>query len=138
MDAKQYLKRIELLRTKIANLSTEVTGAGNYPEYVKKPLLDEIIELRQQMSKAVEIFDGLNLNEYNVMYNKYVLGKDYNDIADKAGKSYSWVTTIHGNAKRKIQSILEARNGEKQQDQETEEKKNAGPDGTQKRGKGGS
>ena len=122
MDVVQYLKRIELLGSKIANKTEEVLETMDYSTADASRLVEEISALRAEREEMVSVFEDLNKNEYNVMYSRYVLGRDYSQIASKADKSYSWVTTVHGNAKKKIRAILEARNGEEQQTEEEQKK----------------
>ena len=68
-------------------------------------LVDKLIDLKKE---AIQVIEGLHSpTQYNVLHMRYIQYKDFWEIADKYGKDYSWVTTVHGRALENVQGILE-------------------------------
>lgn len=68
--------------------------------------IDEYIERKQEVIRTIE---QLPANEYDVLHKIYIQGIFLEDVAEIYGKSYSWVTTVHGKALKRVQDILERR-----------------------------
>ena len=69
--------------------------------------IDELIEKKKDV---ISIIEQLNCTEYDLLHKIYVQNIDLCDVADECGKTYSWVTTVHGRALKNVQNILDARN----------------------------
>lgn len=68
----------------------------------------EIGRLWEERNEIVSVIKSLPNPESGVLYKKYVLGIDYNKIAEKMGdKSYSWATSIHGSGLQMVKKILD-------------------------------
>ena len=67
----------------------------------------EIAELGIKRQAIIAIIEALPENEYEVLYNAYVLMKDYQTIAEENGVSYSWVTTYHGRGLEAVKAVLD-------------------------------
>ena len=71
-----------------------------------------IISLIQKRDEIIRNIELLNVFEYDVLFKKYVQGKDYYEIADECNKSHSWATSIHGRALKNLQKILDEKEAE--------------------------
>lgn len=134
MKAKEYLERIKkldaLLEDKLAEhdrwveiaKSMGAFSTGEKVQSTKKPdkmadavahyvdlekeSIDELLKERATIINTIEL---LPLIEYKVLYMLFVQRKDFYDIAKEYGKSYSWATTMKGNAMKRLQGILDER-----------------------------
>ena len=135
MDAKKYLEQIEMLEIKIENKLIEqqqmraiatgisaaiggdrvqASGGGQRMEnaIIKcvdlereiDALVDELIDTRKRVISTIEKLDSPT--EYNILHKRYVQFKSFKDIADDYGKEYTWVTTTHGRALKKVQLLI--------------------------------
>ena len=68
-------------------------------------LIDKYIDLKKEVLQVIESLQSAL--QYNVLHMKYIQHMEFADIADKYGKDYSWVTTLHGRALKNVQRILE-------------------------------
>lgn len=66
-------------------------------------LIDRLIDLKRDVSSVIE---QLNATEYDVLHKIYIQYLSLYDVADMKGKTYSWVTTVHGRALQNVLSIL--------------------------------
>ena len=79
--------------------------------------IDEFIDKLIYAKKDVfEVIEKLNATEYDILHKVYVQFRTLDDVADVYGKTYSWATTVHGRALKKVQRILDEREVERQQD----------------------
>lgn len=83
--------------------------------------IDRLIDKKCEVISLLDKLAYVNKTYYDVLHKMYI-GKvimqnngimvtermDFTDIADLYGKSYSWVTTIHGRALQSFQKILDA------------------------------
>ena len=67
----------------------------------------DIAKLGMQQQAIIDIIESLPKIEYDVLYSVYVLKKEYQEIADENGVSYSWVTTYHGRGLEAVKRILD-------------------------------
>lgn len=138
MNAKHYLMQIEKLDMMIQNKIAEAeywkeiasgTGVncdgervqsqgskqqmadavGKYVDIEREitEAIDRLIDLRRGIIQTIEMLK--NVNHYDVLYKRYVLYKEYYEIADDMKKSQSWVTKEHGKALVLVQKILNER-----------------------------
>ena len=61
--------------------------------------------------EVIAVLEQLPMNEYVVLYNKYIQGKRYREICDEIDRSYSCVTTLHGRALNHLQEIINEKSG---------------------------
>lgn len=137
MNAKSYLKQLEKLDTIIKNkmieqqqwkdIATNVT-AHSSGERVQSSgsqqkmadainrfidmereiddLIDRLVDLKRDI---VSVIEQLPVVEYDVLHKMYIQHMTLYDVAEAKGKTYSWVTSIHGRALKNVQDILNAR-----------------------------
>ena len=68
--------------------------------------IDNLINTKREVISTIE---RLNPIEYDLLHKMYVQYFTLDDIAIKNNKSYSWATTIHGIAMKKVQRMLDER-----------------------------
>lgn len=136
-EVKEYLLQIQKLDRMIENKLQDIEKWKSMCEYPnapvygtervqtsgsKKSILDNYIIIKDRKEKEIEKLteekqqiirniEMLPLNEYDVIYGKYVKQMDFYQIADKMDISYSWVTSIHGRALKSLQKILKEKAG---------------------------
>lgn len=66
-------------------------------------LVDEFVDFKREVSCIIE---RLSLDEYDVLHKIYFQYLSLYDVADMKGKTYSWVTTVHGRALQNVTKIL--------------------------------
>jgi DNA-directed RNA polymerase specialized sigma24 family protein len=71
--------------------------------------IKELIAKRQAIIREIE---ALNLDEYDVLYKRYVFEMEYQDIAEECNKSKSWVTSVHGRALKSLEKLRSDKNAE--------------------------
>lgn len=74
---------------------------------IKGRIETEVEKLAADRQGIINTIEGLPLLEYEVIYEKYVNLNDFYQISDQMGKSYSWVTSVHGRALKSMQKILQ-------------------------------
>lgn len=139
MKAKDYLQKVSKLDKMINNKMVEIaqwkaiaqgtTGHSDgervqasgsqqkmadavcrYVEIEKQldKCIDKLIDTKQDVIRTIE---QLPENEYDLLHKIYIQGKSMDDVADAYGKTYSWATTVHGRALKRVQNILDGRAG---------------------------
>jgi DNA-directed RNA polymerase specialized sigma subunit len=58
---------------------------------------------------VIEVIEQLPAIEYDILHRVYIQYKDLNDVAAEYGKTYSWITTVHGRALQHVQDVLDKR-----------------------------
>ena len=134
-EVKEYLHRIQKLDRMIEHELQEVekwkamceypnaptygtervqtSGSNKLPSVlanyitIKGRIEKEVEKLVEERQEIINTIKGLPLQEYDVIYEKYVNKKDFYEIADIMGISYSWVTSVHGRALKSMQKILQ-------------------------------
>lgn len=76
-------------------------------------LIDRLVEVKKEVSSVIE---QLNATEYDVLHKIYIQYLSLYDVADMKGKTYSWVTTVHGRALQNVMKLLNERDKENGQD----------------------
>ena len=137
MKAKAFLKQIEKLDKMIENKTFEVeqwkaiangTTAQMGGERVQssgsqQKMADAVvkyIELENEVASQIDVLidtkkdvirviEQLDPIEYDLLHKHYVQHITLYEIASMYGNSYSWATTIHGRALKKVQNILDGR-----------------------------
>ncbi len=137
-DAKKYLEQIEKLDTLIANklieqqqwrdLSLSITAAINGDRVQTSrscekmanaankcmDIADEfesiIEELAAKKKEVIAVIERVeNPTEYDILHRKYIQHTELKDIAFWYNREYTWVTTVHGRALKRVQDILDKR-----------------------------
>ena len=67
--------------------------------------IDHLIAIKREVISIIEQLD--NPTEYNLLHLRYIQHIELQDIADRYGKEYGWVTTCHGRALKSVQNILD-------------------------------
>ena len=68
-------------------------------------LIDQLVEKRNEVISVIEQLE--NAEEYNFLHNVYVKHKTLVELAAESGNSYSWATTMHHNALKHVQKIID-------------------------------
>lgn len=137
MNAKEFLRQIKkmdkLIENKMAevqrwkdiatnvspNMSGERVQSSGNPHKIADAIgryIDLEREINQDIDKLVDakkdvisVIEMLNATEYDVLHKVYVQGFTFDEVAFACKHSRSWATTIHGNALKHVQSILDNR-----------------------------
>lgn len=136
MDAISFLKQVEKLDTLIknklieksqwrdmalgitANMEGERVQSSSRPSKMADAidkcvdmeaeidsLIDKLIETKREV---ISVIEQLSATEYDVLHKRYIQFLTFSDIAEAKGRDYNWVTTVHGRAKKNVQTILDA------------------------------
>lgn len=71
--------------------------------------IDRFIDIKQEVIHTIE---QLPATEYDLLHKVYIQRMELNDVAILFDRTYSWVTTVHGNALKGVQKILDERKKE--------------------------
>lgn len=137
MKAKDYLKQLQKLDKLIENKLAEkeqwraiatsttqqmtpdrVQTSGNHQKMADA--IHKLIEIEAEIDACIDrlvdtkkevisTLERLNPTEYDLLHKVYVQYFTFDDVAIKRGKSYSWVTTVHGRALKNVQRMLDER-----------------------------
>lgn len=136
MDAKNYLRQVEMLDIKISNKLIERQQWKDIALGITANVGGEKVQAssgQQKMATAIEkcvdmekeinaLIDNLiavkreviatiekldSPTEYNVLHKRYIQFLSFQDIADDYHREYTWVTTTHGRALKNVQNILD-------------------------------
>lgn len=73
--------------------------------------LDEFVDsLIATRNEVLSVIEQLNSDEYDFLHLVYVQHFTLKEVANLKDYSYSWATTFHGNALKKVQKILDSKN----------------------------
>lgn len=137
MNAKEFLRQVKKLDRLIENKMIEVqqwkeiaenttaTLSGERVQSSHNPhrIADAIgryIDLEMEIKRDIDAFiaakkdvigviEQLEATEYDILHKIYVQHLTLDDVADNYDRTYSWVTTIHGQAVKHVQDILNGR-----------------------------
>ena len=71
--------------------------------------IDALVDTKKDV---ISVIEQLEVTEYDVLHKVYVQNITLDIVADKYERSYSWATTIHGQALKNVQKILDERGSE--------------------------
>ena len=137
MKAQRYLQQIKKINSMIRNKTAEkaqlaalaynisspsmgerVQSSGN-PHRMENTIINSmsareeidkrIAELEAQRREIIETIEQLPTAEYDLLHRVYVQYLSLAEAAFAEGKSYSWATTVHGTALKRLQRILDER-----------------------------
>lgn len=137
MEAKEFLRQYRKYEIMLENKTTEliqckesitnitakwggdkVQGSRNphrmedtiakYIDYEKEinRNIDEMLAVKKDI---IDVIEKLDTNQYNVLHKMYIQRLSFKEIAFDCRKSESWATTIHGQALKAVQKILDER-----------------------------
>ena len=69
--------------------------------------IDKLIDTKRDI---IGVIEQLKLVEYDILHKHYVQYLTLYEIAELYGKTYSWITSVHGRALNNVQKILDERN----------------------------
>ena len=109
MDTKTYLNQIAVLNSVIRNKTEELKQLKGITEIVDlendiSEMISQALERRRQIT--TEISNLQNKNQYDVLYKRYVLRKDWNLICVEMGYSFRNVMSIHGKALKSFEKLF--------------------------------
>ena len=70
-------------------------------------LVDALIDVKKEVISTIEKVNSPT--EYDVLHKRYIQFMTLQEIADKYGREYTWVTTTHGRALKNVQMLLNKR-----------------------------
>lgn len=137
MNAKEFLRKVKKLDKLIANKMIEIrqwkeiaenttanmTGERVQSSHNPQKIADAIgryIDLEAEIRADIEaliaakkdvlaVIEQLEATEYDILHKIYVQHLSLWDVADAYNRTYSWVTTVHGQAVKHTQDILNGR-----------------------------
>jgi DNA-directed RNA polymerase specialized sigma subunit len=135
MEAKEFLKRFKKFEILIENKTIElhqcketatsitaklggerVQGSGNphrmadiIAKYIdlEKEIKRDIDNMMKAKKEILEVIESLSADQYDVLHKLYIQKMTFKEVAYERGKSESWATTLHGNALKVVQRILD-------------------------------
>ena len=135
LDAKSYLKQVELLDARIKNklieqqqwrdiamdITANIGGERVQSSGSQQKMADAITKCVDMETEINGLIDALidtkrdviatiekldSPIEYNVLHKRYIQYLSLQEIADDYERDYGWVTTTHGRALKSVQNIL--------------------------------
>lgn len=83
---------------------------------IEKEIDDCIDKLIDTKKDVISVIEQLNATEYDLLHKVYVQFITLFDAAEMYGKTYSWATTVHGRALKKVEKILTEREHEREKE----------------------
>lgn len=138
MRAKKFLQQVEKLDKMIENKMAEkalweAVAMGITPQtggervqssgsqHRMADAIEKYIDIEKEIKERMEerkaiiaVIEQLDAVEYDILHKVYVLHRELMDVAEDRGRSYSWITTMHGAALAKVQIILDGKGNEKE------------------------
>jgi len=72
--------------------------------------VDKLIEIKKDV---ISVIEQLNPAEYDLLHKVYIKHIDLAVAADKCERSYNWAKSVHGQALKNVQKILDERETER-------------------------
>lgn len=115
-ENKERIKDLkERAEDKTSKLSPNKVQSSGSKSKVENAVCDYTVleeQVRRDEEKKQEILNTINLlkpYEKTVVFKRYVNDLTLKEISRDMRRSYSWVSKVHGVAKKKIQAILDER-----------------------------
>ena len=134
--AKMYLQQVKLCDIHIRRLTedlertrdmtTQITArldvtpvSGSHEQDKLGDAVAKIIDLEKDITDAIEEYVSIkndviktlgkveDANQLNVLYNRYVLGRTWEEIAYEMNYSYYGICKLHGKALQTVEKLLE-------------------------------
>lgn len=74
---------------------------------VEKRVQADIARWQAEKQEIISIIQPLPEAEYKLLHRRYVKGVSLRDIAEEFERTYSWATTVHGIALKRVQNALD-------------------------------
>lgn len=109
----------DLARSITANMDGERVKSGSASTSKMEDAVVRCIMVEEEIASAVEMLIAekkrvlqvieqlYSPTEYRILHMRYIQYISLADIADRLGREYTWVTTVHGRAVKHVQEILE-------------------------------
>lgn len=109
----------DLARSITANMDGERVKSGSASTSKMEDAVIRCIMVEEEIAAAVErliaekkrvlqVIERLySPTEYRLLHMRYIQYISLADIAERLGREYTWVTTVHGRAVKHVQEILE-------------------------------
>ena len=76
---------------------------------VEDEIAEAVERLIAEKKEVVRTIEKLNSpTEYRILHMRYIQYISLADIAEKLGREYTWVTTVHGRAIKHVQELIES------------------------------
>lgn len=72
-------------------------------------LIDQLYDTRREL---LDVIEQLNVDEYDVLYKRYIQRMTFDEIGFAKGQSKSWTTTVHGRGIENVQRIIDRKTDE--------------------------
>lgn len=76
---------------------------------VEQRVQADIARWQAEKQQIISTIQPLPEVEYKLLHRRYVKGISLKDIADEFERTYSWATTVHGIALKRVQDVLDKR-----------------------------
>lgn len=136
IDAKSYLRQVEMLVARIKNklierqqwkdiavgITASVGGDRVQTSSSQQKMADAVIRCVDMEAEIDRLVDELvntkrdviatiekldSPTEYNVLHKRYIQFMTLQEIADSYNRDYGWATTTHGRALKNVQLLLD-------------------------------
>ena len=139
MDAKHFLRQVEMIDTRIknklieqqqwrdialgitANMDGERVSSSGGSKSKMADAIDRCVDMETEINSLVDALVDTKRNviktieqldsptEYDILHKRYIQFMPLQEIADAYGRDYTTITTAHGRALKNVQAILNAR-----------------------------
>lgn len=110
MNAKTYMKEIrnrKIMTLKKSNFIRQLPADDADCEQLRIELLDDIKAYNEKYSKVRKCIEELPVAQYELVFRVYILGQTLREVANHAGRSYSWATLTHRQAFKALQRMFD-------------------------------
>ena len=137
MDAKHFLKQVEMLDTRIknklieqqqwrdialgiiANMDGERVSSSGGSKSKMADAIDRCVDMESEIDSLIDALVDTKQNvvktieqldsptEYDILHKRYIQFMPLQEIADVYGRDYTTITTAHGRALKNVQNILD-------------------------------
>lgn len=136
MEAKQFLKQVEMLDTRIknklieqqqwrdialgitANMDGERVSSSGGSKSKMADAIDKCVDMESEIDGLIDALVDVKQNviktieqldsptEYDILHKRYIQFLTLQEIADVYGRDYTTITTTHGRALKNVQNLL--------------------------------
>lgn len=107
MTGKEYVKQIKKIDTLLQNKAFEIRRLKELELSLGKTL-EEQTRLQIERHQIIKTIEQLPEAEYDVLYKVYAQYATLQEVAAERKISYSLVTSIHGRALKRLESLINA------------------------------
>lgn len=137
MDAKRFLRQVEMLDTRIknklierqqwrdvalgitANMDSERVSSSGGSKSKMADAIDKCVDMESEIDGLVDALIDTKQNvisiierldsptEYDILHKRYIQFMTLQEIADAYNRDYTTITTTHGRALKNVQNILD-------------------------------